>query len=51
VAVEACWGGSARIQATTAMVIGEVVHACGQWCSGVRWPKLMVEVDCGGRNR
>jgi hypothetical protein len=44
-------GRSAHVQTIFAMVvIGEVVRACGQWCFGVRWPELMVEVDCGGWN-
>jgi hypothetical protein len=46
VTTEACWGGSVHVQAVVVMVIGEVVRACGRRCSGVRWPELMVEVDC-----
>jgi hypothetical protein len=37
-------GGSARVHVTVAMVIGEAVRGCGQRCSSVRWPELMVEV-------
>lgn len=39
------------MRAAAAMVVGEVVRACGRWCSGVRWPELIVEVDCNGRSR
>jgi hypothetical protein len=48
VAAEGGWAGSARFRATTVMVVGEAVHTCGRWCSGVRWSELMVELDCGG---
>jgi hypothetical protein len=51
VAAEACWGDSARVQAAAMMVIGRVVRACGQRCSGAWWLELMVEVDCGGQSR
>jgi hypothetical protein len=39
------------MRAAAAMVVGEVVRACGRWCSGVRWPELIVEVDCSGQSR
>jgi hypothetical protein len=45
------WGGSLRMRAAAAMVVGEVVRACGWWCSGVRWLELIVEVDCSGQSR
>jgi hypothetical protein len=51
VVAHACWGGSARVKAIVAMVIGEAVSAGGRWCSGVPWPELIVEVDYGGRSR
>jgi hypothetical protein len=51
VAVEACRGGSAHVQAAAAMVIGEVVRTCGPRCYGVWWLERMVEEDYGGRIR
>jgi phage tail tape-measure protein len=51
VAAEACWRGSARVQAAITMVIGEAVRACGWRCSGVRWSKLMVEVEYSDQSR
>jgi hypothetical protein len=45
------WGDSARVQAAATIVIREMVCTCGQWCSSVRWPELMVEVDCGAQSR
>jgi hypothetical protein len=51
VMAEGSWGGSARIRAAAATVVGEAVHTCGQLCSGVRWPELMVEANYGGWSR
>jgi hypothetical protein len=44
-------GGSVLVQVAAAMVVREAVRLCGRQCSGVRWSKLMVEVECGGWSR
>jgi hypothetical protein len=46
--VEGVWGGSACVWAAAARVVGEAVHTCGQRCSGLQWPELMVEAAYGG---
>jgi hypothetical protein len=51
VVAEACRGGSPRVQASAAMVIGEAVRTCGWRCSVVQWSELVVEMDCGGQSQ
>jgi hypothetical protein len=46
-AAEGGLGGSVLVQVAAAMVVGEAVCLCGRQCSGERWSKLMVEVECG----